>query len=193
VEPLTIRLYQPEDLEQLLALDALVTPYRPEDQPDVEAMFARAQTAKDENDRWAPVPFPSPGLKDAQSGYLALWVALLGEEGGPQRMVGMVGVGKVNYQMLPAQWSFTQDLRGRDDFLELQHLRIHPDFHRQGIGARLSGEVIAYAAAHGCRTLLLNTSVPQHPARRLYEKLGFREVARSFVGKYELIWMEKEL
>ncbi len=193
MQTFAIRRYQPGDLEALQTLDAQVVPYRPEDLADAEAMYVRARAVENDPQRWAPIPAPVPGRQSAQPRYLALWVA---QQQGPDPsapLVGMCGVGQVNFRILPSQMPFALQLRGRNDVVELQHLRIHPDFHRQGLGERLSRTVIDWAIAHGCRSLLLNTTVPQHPARLLYQKLGFQEVARSFVGKYELIWMEMQL
>ena len=189
----TVRFYQPTDQAQVDALDAQVQPYRPEDQAEVEAMYARARLAEQTNDRWVPIPAPHPGSDQSEPGYLAFWVAVLHENGGLERIVGMVGAGHVNFDILPAGMLYVESLRQRQDFLELQHLRVAPDLHGFGIGTRLCQTVIQSVKEQGFNMLLVNTTIPQKPARKLYEKLGFRETARTFISLYELIWMEKSL
>ena len=54
------------------------------------------------------------------------------------------------------------------------------------------------AAAEWCRgreykLLVLNTTPPQTPAMNLYCKVGFREMGRSYIGRYELVWFELAL
>jgi len=45
----------------------------------------------------------------------------------------------------------------------------------------------------GYKTLHLDTSILQIPARKLYEKNGYREVGRDNYGGLEVILYEKEL
>jgi RimJ/RimL family protein N-acetyltransferase len=54
--------------------------------------------------------------------------------------------------------------------------------------------VIEWSRSQGFRTLVLNTSTPQFPARRLYERLGFRDVGIAYLdAKYEVVWYQKDL
>lgn len=85
------------------------------------------------------------------------------------------------------------NLRQRHDFVELRHLRVDPDTRGMGIGQKLCQLGIDWAAKQGYQMLLVNTTTPQTPARSLYQKLGFSETAVSFVGPYELVWMELNL
>lgn len=62
-----------------------------------------------------------------------------------------------------------------------------------GLGTQLCQTVIEWSRQNGYKMLLVNTTTPQHPARNLYQKLGFKEKAKTFVGRYELVWMEKPL
>ncbi len=77
----------------------------------------------------------------------------------------------------------------RDDVAELKRLRVADDVRRRRVGTRLTQAVIDWCRAHGFRTLVLNTTTPQKPAIALYEKLGFREAERTFLDKYELVWL----
>ena len=64
---------------------------------------------------------------------------------------------------------------------------------RRGVGTRLTQAVIDWCRAHGFRTLVLNTTTPQKPAIALYKRLGFREADRTFLDKYELVWLRLDL
>ncbi len=72
-------------------------------------------------------------------------------------------------------------------------MRVAEDMWRQDIGTRLAEVAIDWGRHHGIRTLLLNTATPQKPAIGLYHKLGFREAARTFIDRYELVWLRLEL
>jgi GNAT superfamily N-acetyltransferase len=119
-------------------------------------------------------------------------VAVLSEKAN-ERIVGMAGVGKLNFDLLPSGMPFASALRQRSDFLELQHVRVAPDLHGYGIGTQLCQTAIQWTQQRGYKMLLVNTTVPQTPALNLYLKLGFQEKARTFVSKYELIWLERNL
>jgi hypothetical protein len=53
--------------------------------------------------------------------------------------------------------------------------------------------VIDWARSHGFCLLVVNTTTPQRPALQLYRSLGFQEAGFSFVGQYELVWLELPL
>ena len=50
-------------------------------------------------------------------------------------------------------------------------------------------ELISWSASSGLRTLVLNTTAAQLPALALYRGLGFREIGRSYLDLYELVWL----
>jgi GNAT superfamily N-acetyltransferase len=58
---------------------------------------------------------------------------------------------------------------------ELWQLQLLPMLHRQGLGGALVHRAIEEAAAAGCGVVL--TVLAKNPARRLYERFGFRVVA----------------
>jgi hypothetical protein len=53
--------------------------------------------------------------------------------------------------------------------------------------------VTSSISTFGLRSLVLNTTAAQIPALALYHKLGFHELGRSFLGSYELVWMQRRL
>ena len=94
---------------------------------------------------------------------------------------------------MPPGLPLCREWRLRNDVAELKRLRVADDVWRRGVGARLTQAVIDWCRVHGFRTLVLNTTTPQKPAIALYKKLGFREAARTFLDKYELVWLRLDL
>lgn len=64
-----------------------------------------------------------------------------------------------------------------DDW-EIENLVVAPDRRHGGIGGRLVGEVLHQAGEAGATSVLLEVRESNHPARRLYGKLGFAETGR---------------
>ena len=63
----------------------------------------------------------------------------------------------------------------------------------RGLGARLLGEIERLALVHGCYRLRLDTRSDLVEARRLYQRLGYREVPAFNEGRYAEHWYEKTL
>jgi len=59
----------------------------------------------------------------------------------------------------------------------------HPDFQRQGLGKAVMMEGIRRMQVRGMKQAIVSTYEDNDPALRLYETLGFRQVAR--LGTYE--------
>ena len=76
---------------------------------------------------------------------------------------------------------------------EIKRMRVHPDYQGRGLGQIILSELEDRACAIGYKTLHLDTSVVQIPARKLYEKNGFREVGRDTYQDLEVILYEKKL
>ena len=189
-----IRPRRSADLAQAEALWSGVVPYRPGDEAEVERMYERAHRARDAGDpRWMR------GAASALKGYavelsLAGWVAVAPSNTGADRIVGVVdvvGIGAI--PDMPPAVPLAQEWRGRRDVAQLTRLSVEPELWRRGVATKLSQTAIEWCLEHDYRTLVLNTTPPQTPALSLYRKLGFREAGRSFLDKYELVWLELTL
>lgn len=55
---------------------------------------------------------------------------------------------------------------------------VDPDYQGQGVGTALVEHVVAYLWEQGARVLTVVTLECDEPARRIYERLGFRELTR---------------
>ena len=64
---------------------------------------------------------------------------------------------------------------GVDRWAELHELHVHPDYQDRGIGTRLVRAAIHQARDSGYRVMYLIAEEGNAPARRVYEKNGFRE------------------
>jgi ribosomal protein S18 acetylase RimI-like enzyme len=65
----------------------------------------------------------------------------------------------------------------REDEIRLMEISLVPEYRGRGIGGALVREIVARAESSG-RGVTLHVEV-NNPARRLYERLGFREVSES--------------
>jgi ribosomal protein S18 acetylase RimI-like enzyme len=193
VDAVQIRPYQIDDLASIKALHGRMGPFRPEDQPVVEEMFARAAEAERTGDRWVPLAPSADSLDAIEESYLAFWVAVVAGHQDTGELVGTVGVRRCVDMTGSGGLAVALEWQESGDVAELLSLRVAPERWRSGIGAQLCRTVIDCSRDNRFRSLVLNTTAAQVPALALYRRLGFREVGRSFVGGYELVWLELPL
>lgn len=63
-----------------------------------------------------------------------------------------------------------------DNACEMKRMFVYPEFHGTGVGRALADAVIDAARALGYRSIVLDTSIHQAEAQRLYRRLGFETV-----------------
>lgn len=89
-------------------------------------------------------------------------------------------------------------LKYKDDTrVELCNLHLHPDYHGQGLGKRLSYALIDDARALDYDIIELHVTVTQNSAIGLYKRLGFVETKRQVYdvagNSYDTVFMEMKL
>ena len=188
-----IRQMRPADKPQAESLWKGMSPYRPGDEAEVEAMYERALRARDAGDsRWKSLD--TMESDDLSPSCSANWVAVVPSGSGEDRVVGTVQVvSPTALSEMPADHPLSRELRLWDNVAELRLMRVAEDMWRQGIGTRLAEVVIDWCRHHGVRTLVLNTTSPQKLAIGLYRKLGFCEADRTYLDRYELVWFRLDL
>jgi ribosomal protein S18 acetylase RimI-like enzyme len=81
--------------------------------------------------------------------------------------------------------------------VELCNLHLHPDYHGQGLGKRLSYALIDDARELDYETIELHVTVTQDSAIGLYKRLGFVETKRQVYdvagNSYDTVFMEMKL
>jgi GNAT superfamily N-acetyltransferase/DNA-binding MarR family transcriptional regulator len=75
----------------------------------------------------------------------------------------------------------------------IKRMWVAPEVRGLGLGRRLLAELEAQAAAHGVRTLRLETNRALSEAIRLYRTAGYREVAPFNEEPYAHHWFEKAI
>ena len=76
---------------------------------------------------------------------------------------------------------------------EVKRVWVSPGARRQGLGRRLMAEIERHACERGLRELRLDTRSDLVEARRLYERLGYHEVAPFGENPYAAHWFAKRL
>jgi DNA-binding MarR family transcriptional regulator/GNAT superfamily N-acetyltransferase len=82
---------------------------------------------------------------------------------------------------------------GQDALAHIKRMWVAPSVRGLGLGRRLLGELEAQAAAHGVRTVRLETHHALSEAFSLYRTAGYREVARFNDEPYAHHWFEKTI
>ncbi len=106
--------------------------------------------------RFFSAPWDEKSIASELNNDLACWLAALDGD----TVVGYVG---------------SQTVLGESDMM---NLAVHPDYQRQGIGEALVLALIEGLKARESYCLTLEVRASNIPAKRLYEKLGFRTVGK---------------
>jgi len=90
---------------------------------------------------------------------------LVAESGG--RTVGFVLLSRARFLLATSQPAGS-----------ITDIYVEPEWRRRGIGTRLLSDGVAWLGARGYKRVLLNVAAG-NPARRLYERAGFRQFSES--------------
>ena len=158
-------------------------------------MKLRAAQARVEQRNWLPMSSESDrdSLDFALDNGVDFWVAPSDPESDPRRIIGVIGVDEVDPGALLALDSPISAAIQPYGTMQLKFLRVDPDFRGQGIGRLLVERVLRWCEVQEKGSIILNTSSPQHTARRLYESMGFREIDCTYLGEFELVWYKLRL
>ncbi len=88
----------------------------------------------------------------SDEGQSALWVADYDET-----VIGMIGVQKTS-----------------EHGAEIRRLRVRTDYRRQGVGAKLMEQALAFCLHHSYLKVSLDVRIERGPAIALFEKFGFQ-------------------
>lgn len=77
------------------------------------------------------------------------------------------------------------------DTVEIKRMWVHADWRGAGLGSRLLRHLEQTAADLGCRRVVLDTNRVLGEAMALYDRAGYREIARYNDNPYAQAWFEK--
>ena len=80
-----------------------------------------------------------------------------------------------------------------DKTAEIKRMRVRPEFQGKGIGGLILDRLIERAKELGYKELILDTSIKQIAAQRLYESRGFKEDRRGYIYGQETIYYQSDI
>jgi DNA-binding MarR family transcriptional regulator/predicted N-acetyltransferase YhbS len=92
---------------------------------------------------------------------------------------------------LPVGCGGVQQLTGTT--CEIKRMWVHPAWRGAGLGSRLLRQLEAAAIEQGYKTVRLDTNGALTDAIALYERAGYRRIARYNDNPYAQVWLEKRL
>lgn len=99
-------------------------------------------------------PWSEKSIASELDNRLSLWLVAMDGD----RVTGYVG---------------SQSVLGETDMM---NIAVHPDFRRRGIAEELVMKLVEELKVRGNHSLMLEVRVSNDPARKLYDKMGFRQV-----------------
>lgn len=186
---LEVRQAEPDDAERLAAL-MFRAPGR-----EAVAMAGSAEAAE----RFQAIVFrraleggSGVTIVVESEGRLAGFAEVVPDTGGPSlRTVARAAIdamGVVGAVRAARRWSARRQvhLDLPPGGVHLEELHVTPDLRNRGVGAFLLDRVEARSVADGARLISLTTAI-DNPARRLYERHGFRLAGERTDARYERI------
>jgi len=76
---------------------------------------------------------------------------------------------------------------------EIKRMRVLPEYQSKGIGKLILNKLENTAKKLGYKKLILDTTIEQIIAQKLYEKYGYKKTGRTEMGRFECILYEKEI
>ena len=76
---------------------------------------------------------------------------------------------------------------------EIKRMRVHPSYQRQGIGRKLLLALEEKAKEYGYKKLILDTTIVQTAAQKLYERENYQITKTGALGGFETIINQKNL
>lgn len=146
----------------------LIREYRPDDAAQVERCFIELQDYERSIE-----PLRAEG-KDVFRKYLDFMFARAEETGGVVFVAESDGE-VVGFASLWLRVAENEAVNAAGEYAYLSDLVLMPEFRGRGLGYELLRTVEARAVAQGATRLKLGVLAGNDPARRLYEKFGFRE------------------
>ncbi|MCA9979696.1 MAG: GNAT family N-acetyltransferase [Anaerolineales bacterium] len=76
---------------------------------------------------------------------------------------------------------------------EINHLRVHPGFQKQGIGAGILKQLEQFAREHQCAKTTLSVLLGQTDTQRFFLRNGYYFVRRDVLDGMDVVFFEKQL
>lgn len=90
----------------------------------------------------------------------------------------IVATGRINQEQVPEYYEVDWMHEAADSEVMVLHtLAVDPEYMGRGYGSSYAGFYEDFAREKGCRVLRIDTNEKNFVARKMYEKLGYREAA----------------
>ncbi len=158
----------------------LLEPVTPATLPEVSALYEAVHTALERGPNgpgWKRGIYPTPA--DALAGLEAGTLYVSRDE--RTRLTAATVI--LNHDQPEAYAGAPWGIEAPPERVMVVHtFMVHPDFLRQGWGERTLAAAHELARAQGCLCIRLDTYAENEPAKALYERMGYRRVAKIDLG-----------